>query len=111
MVSATVLLGVTCTCCGLRMNSIASARIGSAKVAENSRVWRFCLGSLARMRLIEGRKPMSSMRSASSSTRISMPDRSTLRRSMWSIKRPGQAMIRSTPRRRASSWLFMPTPP
>ncbi len=111
MVSATVLLGVAWISCGSRMNSRASCLMPSSKVAENSRVWRFCRGSLARMRLIDGRKPMSSMRSASSSTRISMPDRSTLRRSRWSSRRPGQAISRSTPRRSASSWLPMPTPP
>jgi len=51
IVSATVFFGVTWICLGSRMNSMASSRIGSAKVAENSMVWRFCLGSLARMRL------------------------------------------------------------
>ncbi len=111
MVSATVFFGVTWICAGSRMNSRASCLMLSSKVAENSRVWRFWRGSLARIFLIDGRKPMSSMRSASSSTRISMPDRSTLRRSRWSIRRPGQATSRSTPRRSTSNWLPMPTPP
>ena len=36
-------------------------------------------------------KPMSSMRSASSSTRISTPDRSMVRWPQWSSRRPGVA--------------------
>ena len=51
------------------MNSSASALISSSNVAENSSVWR-SFGHAVMMRLIAGRKPMSSMRSASSSTSI-----------------------------------------
>jgi hypothetical protein len=44
-------------------------------------------------------KPMSSIRSASSSTRISMPaDRSSVRCWTWSSSRPGVATRISTPR-------------
>ena len=53
------------------MNSIASFLISASNVAENSSVCRSA-GTLARMRLIAGRKPMSSMRSASSSTSTSI---------------------------------------
>jgi hypothetical protein len=64
-----------------------------------------------RTRLIAGRKPMSSMRSASSSTSTLDRDRSTLPRSRWSIRRPGQATSTSTPRRSCSICGCMPTPP
>ena len=64
----------------LRMNSSASALICASKVAENSRVWR-SLGRRLRMRLIAGRKPMSSMRSASSRISTSTPSSLTLPRS------------------------------
>jgi hypothetical protein len=52
--------------------AVGQRRISSEKVAENSRFWRF-LGSSARIFLMSRMKPMSSMRSASSSTRISTP--------------------------------------
>jgi hypothetical protein len=60
---------------GLCSRPSARALISSEKVAENSRFWRF-LGSSARIFLMSRMKPMSSMRSASSSTRISTPERS-----------------------------------
>ena len=63
---------------GLSSSRSAKALISSLNVAENKRFCR-CLGSSARMRLTSGMKPMSSMRSASSSTRISTCDKSTLR--------------------------------
>jgi len=46
-------------------------------VAENIRVWRFA-GSTLRMRRTSGRKPMSNIWSASSSTNASIPVRSTV---------------------------------
>jgi hypothetical protein len=49
-------------------------------------------------------KPMSSMRSASSMTRISTPVSSSLPRSKWSSRRPGVAISTSAPR---SSFLFL----
>ncbi len=64
------LRGVTWMLCGLRSSRSASSRISSLKVAENSRLC-FSLGTSARIFFTSGRKPMSSMRSASSSTRIS----------------------------------------
>ena len=51
------------------------------------------------MRLISGRKPMSSIRSASSSTRISTRERLTVFCSKWSRSRPGVAIRISTPPR------------
>jgi hypothetical protein len=57
----------------------ASFRSGSGKLAENS---RFCLsfGSMARIFRTSGRNPMSSIRSASSRTRISTRERSSVLR-------------------------------
>jgi hypothetical protein len=52
--------------------SAASAPIGAGIVALKNSVWRRA-GMCRRMRLMSGRKPMSSMRSASSSTRYSRP--------------------------------------
>ena len=52
----------------------ASALISAENVAENSRFCR-CFGSRASTRFTSGMKPMSSMRSASSSTKISMRER------------------------------------
>src|SRR3546814_423158 len=110
MVSTMVLFAATCTCCGLRMNSIASALIRASNVAENSSVW-CSFGTRLTMRLIAGRKPMSSMRSASSSTSTSIASSLALPRSRWSIRRPGVATRMSTPRRRLSTCGPMPAPP
>ena len=52
---------------GSRSRSRDSSTIGSGMVAENSMVWR-SFGRRARMRLMSGRKPMSSILSASSRT-------------------------------------------
>ena len=110
MVWAMVFCAATCTSCGLSRNSSASALMRGSKVAENSSDWR-CLGRRLRMRLIAGRKPMSSMRSASSSTSTCTASSLTLPRSRWSIRRPGQATSTSTPRRSWSTCGCMPTPP
>ncbi len=66
-------------------------------VAENSTVWRW-LGTAARTLRIAGRKPMSSIWSASSSTTVSTPSRRTTPVFMWSSSRPGVATSTSTPR-------------
>ena len=58
---------------GSRRMSLASLRISGAMVAENISVCR-STGSARRMRRMSGRKPMSSMRSASSSTSTSSGD-------------------------------------
>ncbi len=61
----------------------ASARISSENVAENSRFWRrtpsTLAGSTDSTRLMSWMKPMSSMRSASSRTSVSMCEKSTVR--------------------------------
>ena len=65
-------------------------------VAENRSVCR--LAGVAPMILrMEGRKPMSSMRSASSSTSTSTSPRRAAPWSMRSTRRPGVAMSTSVP--------------
>src|SRR2546425_13378136 len=59
----------------------ASASTSTEIVAENSIVWRSS-GSAFRMRRTSGAKPMSSIRSASSSTSTSTFEKSTCPRSM-----------------------------
>jgi hypothetical protein len=63
------------------------------------------------MRFRSGMKPMSSMRSASSSTRNCTWDSSALRLPQWSSKRPGVATRISTPALQGGSCTFMSTPP
>ena len=63
------------------------------------------------MRLICGAKPMSSMRSASSSTSTSRSSNTTFCRSRWSISRPGVATTTSTPARSFFSCGSSGTPP
>ena len=72
--SAVELRRATSIIAGVFSKPSASALISSEKVAENSRFWRLC-GSAASMLRISRMKPMSSMRSASSSTRISTCDK------------------------------------
>ena len=72
--SAGALRRATSIIVGLRMNCSARRLISLEKVAENSKFWRTG-GSTARMRSISGIKPMSSIRSASSSTSIPTCDR------------------------------------
>ncbi|CAB3771912.1 hypothetical protein LMG29739_06150 [Paraburkholderia solisilvae] len=61
-----------------------------SSVAENSIVWREA-GVAATIVSMSSIKPMSSMRSASSSTSICSSDRSIRPRSRWSSRRPGVA--------------------
>ncbi len=74
----------------------------SGIVAEKSSVWR-AAGSSDRMRVMSGQKPMSIIRSASSSTRTTRPEKSVMADRMWSINRPGVATTMSTPARSARS--------
>ena len=85
-------------------------RTPGGMVAENSSVWRRPVSRL-RIRSTSGMKPMSSMRSASSSTTTLTPPSSTLPRSNQSSRRPGVAIRTSTPFSSAFSWSPMPTPP
>ena len=70
----------TCTTTGLRRYLRASASTSGGIVALNNSVCRYC-GTSATMRLICGAKPMSSMRSASSSTSTSRSSNTTFCRS------------------------------
>ena len=88
----------------------ASFRMASGNVAENSSVRRFC-GSACTTWRSAGMKPMSSMRSASSSVSISIFDRSIVRFCMRSMSRPGVATMTSAPRRSEDLARRMPTPP
>jgi len=99
-----------CTILGDRWNWWVNCSISRESEAENMSVWRFC-GSAFTIRRIGGRKPMSNIRSASSSTRNSMPERLATRWSIRSINRPGVATTRSTPERNASICGRSLTPP
>ena len=88
----------------------ASLPTSPSQVAENSRVWRLS-GVAATMVLMSSIKPMSSMRSASSSTSISRRSKSMRPARMWSIRRPGVATIRSIGRESALIWKPKPAPP
>ena len=79
-------------------------------VAENMpRFWR--LGILSRMRVTSWMKPMSSMRSASSSTTVLTAFSTTVRRFIWSLRRPGVATTIWGLRFRALICLPMGWPP
>ncbi len=69
-------------------------------VAEKNSVWRSA-GMAAMIFLTVGRKPMSSMRSASSRTRMRTLPRSTSLRPRKSNSRPGVAMSTCAPLRMA----------
>jgi hypothetical protein len=84
----------------------------SGMVAEKSSVCRAAQsGRAATMRRTSGQKPMSIMRSASSSTRVSSLSNLTAPLRMWSISRPGVATTMSTPDFKARSWGSIGTPP
>ena len=79
-------------------------------VAEKSSVW--CAdGSSCMMRRMLGQKPMSSMRSASSSTRVSTCERLTWLCSIRSSRRPGVATSMSQPRSSSAICLSNLVPP
>ena len=79
-------------------------------VAEN--MPRFLrLGILSRMRVTSWMKPMSSMRSASSSTTVCTSFTVTVRRFMWSDRRPGVATTIWGLRLRALICLPIGSPP
>ena len=60
---------------------------------------------------MSGRKPMSSMRSASSSTTIWIDRRSSEPRPMWSRMRPGVPMTMSAPFCSLAIWPRIGLPP
>ncbi len=110
MVSEVVAWAATSTRTGLCRNSWVIRVISGAIVAEKNRVWRV-KGTILKMRSMSGMKPMSSIRSASSTTMICTPVSISLPRSKWSSRRPGVAMSTSTPRSMSLSWSLKLTPP
>ena len=110
IVSTTDAGGVTVTCTGSWSIELASVTMSEGIVAEKKSVCR-SLGSSGSIRLMSWMKPMSSIRSASSSTKKRMSESETYPCPIRSSRRPGVATSRSTPRCRASTcgrWL---TPP
>ena len=91
-------------------NCLVSRVISAGMVAEKNSVC-FLTGVSLKMRSRSGMKPMSSMRSASSTTMICTPVISSLPRSKWSSRRPGVAISTSTPRSSFCSWSLNDTPP
>src|ERR1700722_16477540 len=87
----------TSTRTGLGRKASARRVISGGMVAEKNSVWRVN-GTSLQMRSMSGMKPMSSMRSASSMTRISIALRSRTPRPVKSSRRPGVAMTTSAPR-------------
>ena len=110
MVSAVVAGLATSMRTGSLRNCLVSRVISGGMVAEKNRIC-FLGGVSLKIRSMSGMKPMSSMRSASSTTRICTPVRSSLPRSKWSSSRPGVAIRTSTPRSSLSSWSLKETPP
>ena len=79
-------------------------------VAEKSIVWR-AAGTNSMIWPISTAKPMSSIRSASSSTRKCTPEKSSVPRRRWSSTRPGVPAITWAPARIPSIWRSMESPP
>ena len=78
----------TCSSTGDFIRPVATRRICSGMVAENSAVWALG-GVAARIFSTSSMKPMRSISSASSSTTKSTLPSCRLPRSMWSMTRPG----------------------
>ena len=93
-----------------RTIAFASFMISSGSVAEKSSVWR-SVGSVPTMRWTSGQKPMSIIRSASSSTSTSSRVKSGVADRMWSMSRPGVATTIETPAFSARSCGSIGTPP
>jgi transglutaminase-like putative cysteine protease len=110
MRSTVVACGVTSTRTGWRRMPAASSAIACGMVAENSMVCRSTGNSLTILRMSR-MKPMSSMRSASSSTSTLSASKRTWPCSIRSSRRPGVAITRSMPRTSAWTCGFWPTPP
>jgi hypothetical protein len=102
------------TCRNTAPGASASANriTSSGIVAEKNIVCREAEGgSASAMRRTSGQKPMSIIRSASSSTKISSFEKSPTLLRMWSSSRPGVATTMSTPALRARSCGSIGTPP
>mmetsp|Transcript_99270 Transcript_99270/g.281117 ORF Transcript_99270/g.281117 Transcript_99270/m.281117 type:complete len:338 (-) Transcript_99270:405-1418(-) len=101
-----------CTCTGRRRKSKASWRTAFGQVALKSRVWRSApRGQASTILRIWGSKPMSSMRSASSSTaKLTWPSQTCLC-SRNSLSLPGVATMTWQPRLSHSSCSPFGSPP
>ena len=110
MVWATVPLRAISTTAGSLTRSRIPPTASSSSVAEKSSVCRVAGVRLTILRM-SGKKPMSSMRSASSSTSTSTSPKRASPWLMRSTRRPGVATRMSVPRRSAAFWGSMPTPP
>ena len=110
MASTVVAGGVTITLAGRCRSESASCSISAGMVALNKRFCRFA-GSCAITRRTSCTKPMSSMRSASSSTNTSSCASFTYPCPIRSFRRPGVAVSTSTPRCSAATCGACPTPP
>ncbi len=108
--SAAVAWRATSTRTGFDRKVCVSRVISGGMVAEKNSVWRVN-GVRLKIFSMSGMKPMSSIRSASSTTMIWMPVSISLPRSKWSISRPGVAIRTSTPRSISCSWGLKFTPP
>ena len=89
---------------------LARLSIAEGIVAEKNKVCRF-LGVRLTIFLTSGRNPISSIRSTSSRTKISIPSMLTIPLSIKSINLPGVAIRISTPDFIPSICLPYPTPP
>ena len=89
---------------------LARSAISRGIVAEKNSVWRL-RGSLVTILRMSWMKPMSSMRSASSSTNTSTRSSVTARCCMRSSRRPGVATSTSTPWASVRIWRPIGTPP
>ena len=105
-----VFCAATSTISGVCIKSCASLRIGGEKVAEKSRVCR-CLGNICMILRISSMKPISSIRSASSSTTISTLFKLMFFCLTWSSSRPTVATTISQPARKSAVCLSILTPP
>ena len=110
MFSAAVAWRATSMRAGADRKVLVMRSISGAMVAEKNSVWRV-KGVRLKMRSISGMKPMSSIRSASSTTMICTPVSRSLPRSKWSSSRPGVAISTSTPRSISLSCSLKETPP
>ena len=108
--SEVVACRATSTSFGFCKNSCVMREISGAIVALKKSVWRVNGVSL-NIRSISGMKPISSIRSASSTTIISIPVSSNFPLSKWSSRRPGVAINTSTPLSIRRSCSLKETPP
>ena len=110
MRSTVVAAGVTATVAGSFSICLARSAMSCGMVAENSSVCRSC-GSFATIFRMSWMKPMSSMRSASSSTNTSTPLSRTALLCTRSSRRPGVATSTSTPLSSERTCWPIETPP